>query len=67
MTNFEQQPFGDAEFLDNPQARCPCILLLDVSASMLGAPIDQLNEGLLSVVTQIDGSLVNIFEGQTAA
>lgn len=46
MTNVEQQPFGDAEFLDNPQPRCPCILLLDVSASMSGAPIDQLNEGL---------------------
>lgn len=46
MADFEQQPFGDAEFLDNPQARCPCILLLDVSASMSGAPIDQLNEGL---------------------
>lgn len=46
MADFEQQPFGDAEFLDNPQARCPCILLLDVSASMSGAPIEQLNEGL---------------------
>lgn len=46
MTSFEQQPFGDAEFLDNPQARCPCILLLDVSASMSGARIEQLNEGL---------------------
>lgn len=46
MMDFEQQPFGDVEFLDNPQARCPCILLLDVSASMSGAPIDQLNEVL---------------------
>jgi uncharacterized protein YegL len=46
LLDFEQQPFGDVEFLDNPQARCPCILLLDVSASMSGAPIDQLNEGL---------------------
>lgn len=46
MTDYEQQPFGDAEFLDNPQARCPCVLLLDVSGSMSGKPIDQLNEGL---------------------
>jgi uncharacterized protein YegL len=46
MTDFEPQPFGDAEFLDNPQARCPCILLLDVSASMSGAPVEQPNEGL---------------------
>ncbi|WHS94239.1 VWA domain-containing protein [Sinorhizobium kummerowiae] len=46
MNEFEQQPFGDAEFLDNPQNRCPCILLLDVSASMSGAPIEELNQGL---------------------
>ena len=30
----------------NPQARCPCILLLDVSGSMSGAPITELNKGL---------------------
>ncbi|RUM96485.1 VWA domain-containing protein [Pseudaminobacter arsenicus] len=53
MTDFEQQPFGDAEFLDNPQARCPCILLLDVSASMSGAPIGQLNEGLRHLQEEI--------------
>lgn len=53
MTNFEQQPFGDAEFLDNPQARCPCILLLDVSGSMAGARIEQLNEGLRHLQEEI--------------
>jgi uncharacterized protein YegL len=53
MADFEQQPFGDAEFLDNPQPRCPCILLLDVSASMFGAPIDQLNQGLLHLQEEI--------------
>jgi len=34
------------EFAENPEPRCPCILLLDVSGSMAGAPIDALNEGL---------------------
>ena len=34
------------EFADNPEQRCPCILLLDVSGSMCGAPINALNEGL---------------------
>lgn len=53
MSDFEQQPFGDAEFLDNPQARCPCILLLDVSGSMSGAPIEQLNEGLRHLQEEI--------------
>lgn len=46
MTEFEQQPFADAEFVDNPQNRCPCILLLDVSGSMSGRPIEELNQGL---------------------
>lgn len=30
----------------NPEPRCPCILLLDVSGSMSGEPIKQLNAGL---------------------
>ncbi len=34
------------EFADNPDPRCPCVLLLDTSGSMSGAPIDALNEGL---------------------
>jgi uncharacterized protein YegL len=55
MTGFEQQTFGDAEFLDNPQARCPCILLLDVSGSMSGAPIEQVNEGLRVLQEEIQG------------
>jgi uncharacterized protein YegL len=43
---FEQQPFGDLGFAENPENRCPVILLLDNSGSMGGAPIQQLNEGL---------------------
>jgi uncharacterized protein YegL len=30
----------------NPEPRCPCVLLLDVSGSMTGAPIEELNLGL---------------------
>jgi uncharacterized protein YegL len=30
----EQVPFPDPEFVDNPEPRCPCILLLDTSGSM---------------------------------
>lgn len=43
---FEQIPFGSESFADNPEPRCPCILLLDTSGSMSGAPIRQLNEGV---------------------
>lgn len=34
------------EFAENPESRCPCVLLLDVSGSMKGAPIDALNLGI---------------------
>jgi uncharacterized protein YegL len=44
---FTQQPFGDAEFAENAEQRCPCILLLDTSASMSGAPIEALNQALV--------------------
>lgn len=53
MNEYEQQPFGDAEFLDNPQARCACMLILDVSQSMRGSPIQQLNEGLQTLQNEL--------------
>jgi uncharacterized protein YegL len=34
------------EFADNPEPRCPCVLLLDTSASMTGEPIRALQEGI---------------------
>ncbi len=42
----EQQPFAAAEFAENPEPRCPCVLLLDTSGSMQGESIEQLNRGL---------------------
>jgi uncharacterized protein YegL len=44
--SFEQIPFGSDNFADNPEPRCPCVLLLDTSGSMAGMPISQLNEGV---------------------
>jgi uncharacterized protein YegL len=38
--------FDDVYFASNHDPTCPCILLLDTSASMSGAPIAALNEGL---------------------
>jgi uncharacterized protein YegL len=46
MTNLTQVPFADLTFVDNPEPRCPCVLLLDNSGSMAGEPIGQLNAGL---------------------
>ena len=34
------------EFAENPEPRCPCVLLLDTSGSMSGERIAALNEGL---------------------
>lgn len=42
----EQQPFAAAEFAENPEPRCPCVLLLDTSGSMEGNSIEELNQGL---------------------
>ncbi len=45
--SFDQIPFGaSADFADNPEPRCPCLLLLDTSGSMRGQPIDELNSGI---------------------
>jgi len=38
-SEFEQIGFGSNEFADNPEPRCPCLLLLDTSHSMQGSPI----------------------------
>jgi uncharacterized protein YegL len=46
MAEYEQIPFGSSEFADNPEPRCPCLLLLDTSESMQGPPINELNQGL---------------------
>jgi len=42
-----QRPLDEVvEFAENPEPRCPCVLLLDVSGSMAGEPINELNEGI---------------------
>lgn len=45
----EYQPddeLDEIEFVDNPEPRCPVVIILDRSASMLGEPIKELNDGL---------------------
>ena len=37
---------GESEFVENPEPRCPVVLLLDTSSSMRGAPIQELNESV---------------------
>lgn len=47
-------PKGD-DFADNPEPRCPCILLLDVSGSMNGRPLNELNAGLQVFREELQG------------
>jgi uncharacterized protein YegL len=37
---------GQPEFVENPENRCPVILLVDTSSSMSGQPMEALNMGL---------------------
>lgn len=52
---FDEQniSFDVIEFAENPEPRCPCILLLDCSGSMSGEPIKELNNGLYSFQQQL--------------
>ena len=49
----EQIEFGTDDFADNPEPRCPCLLLLDTSGSMRGAPMAELNAGLAGLKDEL--------------
>jgi uncharacterized protein YegL len=53
MSEFDQVPFVDVGFAENPEPRCPCILLLDTSGSMTGTKIDELNKGLQTFAEEL--------------
>jgi len=52
-TNLEQVAL-DVPFADNPEPRCPCLLLLDTSYSMQGSPIAALNDGLVAFKRELE-------------
>jgi hypothetical protein len=43
---FESAGESAGEFVDNPEARCPGVLLLDTSSSMAGEPLAALDRGV---------------------
>jgi uncharacterized protein YegL len=45
----EHISFETDDFAANPEPRCPCVLLLDVSKSMTGKPLSELNAGLATL------------------
>jgi len=52
-TYLDQQPLGAVTFAENPEPRCPCLLLLDTSGSMAGEPIAELNTGLKTFYNEL--------------
>jgi uncharacterized protein YegL len=54
--HLDQQPFDAASdnFVDNPEPRCACLLLLDTSGSMNGDRIRELNAGLKSFQEELN-------------
>ena len=44
------------EFSQNPQRRCPCVIIADVSDSMFGDPIDELNNGIKAYQSSVTGN-----------
>ncbi|HEY0779745.1 MAG TPA: VWA domain-containing protein [Gemmatirosa sp.] len=50
----EQIAFGSDDFAENPEPRCPVVLLLDTSGSMAGEPIRQLNRGLVALRDELN-------------
>lgn len=46
------------ELVENPTARLPVCLVLDTSASMTGAPINELQEGVNTFFTELLGDEV---------
>lgn len=41
------------DLIENPTPRCPCLLVLDTSASMDGAPIHELNAGVAQFLREV--------------
>ena len=47
------QLYETVEFAENPEPRCPCVLLLDTSSSMRGTPNAALQEALQTFKTEL--------------
>jgi uncharacterized protein YegL len=63
MLMAEQQPFGEIALASNPEPRCPCVLLLDVSGSM-AAVVANAGQDTGQTVDQ-DGKTYRVVSGGT--
>jgi len=53
-----RQPIDLIEFMDNPEPRCPVVLLLDTAQTMAGQPMAELNAGLHAFDQALKGDSV---------
>jgi hypothetical protein len=51
----DQVPFADVAFVDEPEPRCPNVLVRDASGSMPGRPTSELNTGPKQFQTALSG------------
>jgi uncharacterized protein YegL len=66
-SNFATQvAFGTDNFAENPEQRCPCVLILDRSSSMNGEPILQLNAGLVTFKDELAADSLAMKRVETA-
>lgn len=54
----EQVPFAAVEFAANPEPRCPCVLVLDTSASMAGPRLAELQRGVQQLKDELAQDLL---------
>ena len=54
------------EFVDNPEPRCPCVLLLDVSGSMTGSRIQALNDGIRAFKEEVTADSLTALRAEVA-
>ena len=57
----EDSPLDKVEFVDNPETRCPVVLIVDTSSSMAGEPISHVNDAIADFRAEISrDSLVSL-------
>ena len=55
-----------AEFADNPEDRCACVLLLDVSSSMTGKPIQMVNDAIRAFKDEVSADRLTALRADIA-
>lgn len=53
MNRYELSATCNDDLIENPVPRCACMLVLDTSGSMEGAPIEALNEGVRNFIASV--------------